>query len=172
MIVLSIILAVILTDYLVYMGIEHGIPDMVSDTYYQGAGKWFSSVMCITGMGMLPCILDTGKGVQCLAFLGCVGLILVGLIPMYRHCGKCHRMHKAGATVSALGCIGWSLTACPMVTAFIAVLFAAYLLHAYTYDSIEKVYEKYVGSNYIPHPWYWAEVTAFVDVFITYWVVE
>lgn len=80
--VLGLISFGLLAAYLVVTARKFGLPDMISDTYYQLGKRWgwlFSAVMLAVAVMMMAAILDTGKGVQCLAFLGCAGLAFVGV---------------------------------------------------------------------------------------------
>ena len=106
---------------------------------------------------MMVCMLDTGKGVQFLAFIGCVGLMFVGFAPNYLDADD-YPIHKVGALVAAAGCVGWCLSVCWVPTAVIALI---YLLLVSCSDDDER---------YNP-VLYMAEVAGFLDVFITYWVI-
>lgn len=84
----------LLGGYLLLMALRFGIPNMVSDTYYQlqgctgseiapfkkprNMGWLFSLLMVAVSFLMLISLLDTGRGIQFLAFLGCAGLCFVG----------------------------------------------------------------------------------------------
>lgn len=157
-----------------------GIPDMVSDTYYQLQGTtgsevlggktkrnfgWvFSVVMVLVAFMMMVAILDLGRGVQCLAFIGCGGLAFVGCAPNYL--GDESKVHKIAALVAAAGCVGWCLSVCWWVTAIIAILYILYVAYAF------HLYEELAISkrHWLAKPWYWLEVSAFLDVFVTYWL--
>ncbi len=181
---LSLISFLLLGGYLVLCGMRFGIPDMVSDTYYQlqgctgsearpfkkprNLGWLFSVVMCVVAFLMMICLLDLGKGIQPLAFWGCGGLMLVGLAPCYLSEDE-RRAHKAGAIVAAIGCVGWCMSVCWWVTLIVG---AAYLLYLVAID-IFKVANSfwYISGKTRFHPWYWLEVSAFADVFLTYWIM-
>ena len=93
MCVLSIISFLLWAGFLLLAAMRFGIPDMMSDVYYQLQGctgsevigdkckrnyGWvFTAVMVASAMLMLVPMLDSGNGIQCLAFLGCGGLKLV-----------------------------------------------------------------------------------------------
>ena len=102
---ISIIAFAVLAAYLGIMAWKFGLPEMVSDTYYQLGRRWgwlFTAVMVTVAWLMMVAILDTGKGVQCLAFLGCTGLMFVGVAPNY--CDRdTYPVHKGGAMIAALG---------------------------------------------------------------------
>lgn len=154
MLLLSIFLFVLLTLFVLagYYANKKQLPDLISELYYLGA-KWrFSVVMIAVALGMLIAILDCQKGIQCLCFLGCGGLMFVGAAPNYLD--KDNRIiHKVGAFVAGVGCVGWCLSACIIPTLAIG---AAYILCAIYYR--QKL-------------WCIAELSAFLDTFITYWMV-
>ena len=150
-----------------------GIPDMVSDTYYQLQGTtgsevigdkrkrnygWvFSVVMVLVAFLMMVAILDLDKGLQCLAFIGCGGLAFVGFAPHYLDSNE-HAIHKAAAIMAAAGCVGWCLSVCWWVTFVIALIYTVYLL----------VIDFFISKDVKFHPWYWLEIAGFADVFLTY----
>lgn len=158
----------LLSGYLLLSALRFGIPNMVSDTYYQlqdcegslviggekrrNYGFVFTIIMLVTAFLMTICLLDSGKGIQCLAFIGCAGLAFVGVAPNYLDKNE-SRIHKSGAIVAAVGCIGWCLTVDVFPTLIISLLYTLALL-----------------KTHIKHPWYWAEVAGFLDVFLTYWI--
>lgn len=176
---LSLISFLLLGGFLLLSAMRFGVPDMVSDTYYQLQGTtgsevlggktrrnfgWvFSVVMVLVAFLMMVAILDLDKGLQCLAFIGCGGLAFVGCAPNYL--GDESKVHKIAATVAAAGCVGWCLSICWCVTLLIACLYAC---------AMAKVYARNKFINFKAakcHPWYWLEVSAFLDVFVTYWII-
>lgn len=179
--ILSLISFLLLGGFLLLSAMRFGVPDMVSDTYYQLHGTtgsevlggktkrnfgWvFSVVMVLVAFMMMVAILDLGKGLQCLAFIGCGGLAFVGCAPNYL--GDESKVHKIAALVSAAGCVGWCLSVCWWVTAIIAILhilYVAYAFHLYEELAISK-------RHWLAKPWYWLEVSAFLEVFVTYWII-
>lgn len=150
--------AVLLFGYLSVMAWRHGIPQMVSDTYYQlgDNGCIFSGILSVVAMAMMIALLDLGMGIQFFAFVGCAGLVFVGMAPRYLL--ECEYMvHKSAAITAALGCVAWCLSVNAMPTLLLAGAFCAYLLWL-------------KGEGKEGHPWYWAECSCFADVFLTYWV--
>ena len=111
MIGLSIIAALLFVVMLFVVIKKCGVPEMVSSIYYLlGKSGWvFQVVMVAVGMLMLMCLLDCGKGVQCLAFLACGGLMFVGAAPRFMN--EDRGVHKAAATICAMAGIGWCLSA-------------------------------------------------------------
>ena len=176
---LSLISFLFLGGFLLLSAMRFGIPDMVSDTYYQLQGTtgsevlggktkrnfgWvFSVVMVLVAFMMMVAILDLDKGLQCLAFIGCGGLAFVGCAPNYL--GDDSKVHKIAAIVSAIGCVGWCLSVCWWVTLLVSCLYAFAMIKVYDRN-------KFIGFKVVSyHPWYWLEVSAFLDVFVTYWII-
>lgn len=169
--ILSLISFLLLGGFLLLSAMRFGVPDMVSDTYYQLQGTtgsevlggktkrnfgWvFSVVMVLVALLMMVAILDLYKGLQCLAFIGCGGLAFVGCAPNYL--GDESKVHKIAALVAAAGCVGWCLSVCWVPTAILAFI---YLLLVSNSDDDGE-------CNPV---WYMAEVAGFLDVYITYWV--
>ena len=101
MTILSVISCVLLFGYLLTMAWRKGIPDMVSDTYYQlGAKKgWiFTAVLSASALMMMIAILDSGRGLQAAAFIGTAGLVFVGFAPNYLSQDE-YPVHKGAAFV-------------------------------------------------------------------------
>ena len=173
MYILSVILFLLLGGFLLLAAMRFGVPSMVSDVYYQlqnctgsevigdkrkrNYGWVFTDVMVTCAVLMMVCILDTGKGVQCLAFIGCVGLMFVGFAPNYLDKDD-HPIHKVGALVAATGCVGWCLSACWVPTAILAFIYLLLINNADDDGECKPVL-------------YMAEVAGFLDVFLTYWVI-
>lgn len=176
---LSLISFLLLGGFLLLSAMRYGVPDMVSGTYYQLQGTTgsevlggkvkrnfgcvFSVVMVLVAGLMMVAILDLDKGVQCLAFIGCAGLAFVGCAPNYL--GDESKVHKIAALVAAAGCVGWCLSVCWSLTLIVACLYAF---------AMAKVYARNKFINFKAakcHPWYWLEVSAFLDVFVTYWII-
>ncbi len=169
---ISIIAFAVLAAYFVIMAWKFGLPEMVSDTYYQLGRRWgwlFTAVMVTVAWLMMVAILDTGKGVQCLAFLGCTGLMFVGVAPNY--CDRdTYPVHKGGAMVAAIGCVGWAMSVNWWPTLLVASMYAAYVAVAEAYKILDNVWYMSRGKTYF-HRLYCAEVAGFVDVWVTYFAI-
>ena len=168
---LSIISFLLLGGFLFLAAMKFGIPTMVSDVYYQlqdytdsevidnklkrNYGWVFTAIMVASSILMLIPMLDCGMGIQCLAFLGCAGLMFVGFVPHYLDSEE-HIIHKSAAITSAIGCVGW----CSSVNLVPTILLAIAVLIIY-FPPAKK--PKSVG-------YYWAEIAAFLDVYLTYWI--
>ena len=175
----------LLVGYLLLMALRFGIPNMVSDTYYQLQGctgseiapfkhprnmGWIFSLLMVTvSFLMLICLLDTGRGIQFLAFLGCAGLCFVGCAPNY--CDRdAYSVHKTAAIVAAACCVGWFLSVCGWITFVIALIYTIYLVIIYFFKVANSFW--YIGNDVKFHPLYWLEIAGFADVFLTYLFME
>lgn len=154
MIGLSIIAALLFVVMLIVVIKEYGVPEMVSSIYYLlGKSGWvFQVVMVAVGMLMLMCLLDCEKGVQCLAFLACGGLMFVGAAPRFMN--EDRGVHKAAATICAMAGVGWCLSANFIMT--IAAIIA-YMIGVICVKKLRK-YALFV-----------AEAAAIGWTFLTYW---
>ena len=137
MYVLSMISFLLWAGFLLLVAMRFGIPDMISDVYYQlqkciGSEvignkrkrnyNWvFTTVMLTSAILMLIPILNSGSGIQCLAFLGCAGLMFVGAAPNYIDRDTLP-VHKCGAIMAAVGCVGWCMSVNILPTVIIAVI--------------------------------------------------
>ena len=154
MIGLSIIAALLFVVMLFVVIKKCGVPEMVSSIYYLlgKSGGVVQVVMMSVGMLMLMCLLDCGKGVQCLAFLACGGLMFVGAAPRFMN--EDRGVHKAAATICAMAGIGWCLSANFIMT--IAAI-VAYVIGIAYIKGLRK-YALFV-----------AEAAAIGWTFLTYW---
>ena len=152
MIGLSIIAALLFVVMLIVVIGKYGVPEMVSSIYYLlGKSGWvFQVVMMSVGMLMLMCLLDCEKGVQCLAFLACGGLMFVGAAPRFMN--EDRGVHKAAATICAMAGIGWCLT---VNWLFVLTFIVWYGMYWICKDKNSK-------------PWFMAEVMAVMLVLLTY----
>lgn len=154
MVVLSFIAALLFVALLYIVINKYGVPDMVSSIYYlMGKKGWvFQLVMMLFGAMMMVCLLDSGLGVPCLAFLACAGLMFVGAAPRFLDESE-RKVHKTGAIISAVASIGWCLTVNWRIVVALLGWYA--------------VYWACRSEDY--HPWLMAEVTAIWMVLLTFW---
>ncbi len=154
MVILSIIALIMFTMLSCTIVSKYGVPDMVSSMYYLlGKRGWvFQVVMIVFGMLLMICLLDSGLGEQCLAFLACTGLIFVGAAPRFLESGE-RVVHKGAAIVSAFASVAWCLTVDIKLTIAAMALYSVY----------------WVCRDDDSKPWFVAEVTAILLVLCTYW---
>lgn len=107
----------LLIAYIIFMIIKlRKIPDSVSDTYYEGAGNWFTIVMFISGILMTIRLLDISQDSawSFISFLSGAGMLFVGAAPKFKGGEKI--IHFAGATTLLIGSQIWiCMYACPLV---------------------------------------------------------
>lgn len=156
MVVLSFIAALLFVALLYIVINKYGVPDMVSSIYYlMGKKGWvFQLVMMLFGAMMMVCLLDSGLGVPCLAFLACAGLMFVGAVPRFLDESE-RKVHKTGAIISAVASVGWCLTVNWRIVVALLGWYAVY----------------WACRSEDDHPWLMAEVTAVWMVLLTYWSV-
>lgn len=156
MVVLSFITALLFVALLCIVINKYGVPDMVSTIYYLlGKRGWvFQLVMMLFGAMMMVCLLDSGLGVQCLAFFACAGLMFVGAAPRFMDESE-RKVHKTGAIISAVASIGWCLTVNWRIVVALLGWYAVF----------------WACRSEDDHPWFMAEVTAVWMVLLTYWSV-
>ena len=109
---------------------KHGVPEMVSSTYYQGGGIWFTVIMLVVSLSLMIPMLDSAVGIQAFAFLGGASMLFVGSAPNFLDEFEMP-IHKGAAIISAIACIGWCLSANWIPTAIIVPSYAVYLLVVY-----------------------------------------
>ena len=154
MVVLSLYAAVLLIALLFMVISKHGVPDMVSSIYYMmdKHGWVFQVYIIMFAALMMVCLLDSGLGVQCLAFLSCAGLMFVGAAPRFLDESE-RKVHKTAAIVSAVASVGWCLTVDWKIVVALLGWYAVY----------------WAGRSEDDHPWFVAEITAVWMVLLTYW---
>lgn len=151
--ILAIISAILFAIYLFCMAKLYGVQPSISDNYYVSKHPWtFTLAMWTVAFMMLsPMLSATTETFQFTAFLSCAGIAFVGAAAAYRQ-SLSNTVHTTGAVIAALFAIIWAYTICPPLPT-IAILTAAYILIA-----VRR------------HKVYWAEITAFVMTYLTYFV--
>lgn len=154
MVVLSLYAAVLLIALLFMVISKHGVPDMVSSIYYMmdKHGWVFQVYIIMFAALMMVCLLDSGLGVQCLAFLACAGLMFVGAAPRFLDESE-RKVHKTAAIVSAAASVGWCMTVDWKIVVALLGWYAVY----------------WACRSEDDHPWFMAEITAVWMVLLTYW---
>ena len=154
MVGLSIIAVLLFVAFLCVVINKYGVPEMVSSIYYLlGKRGWvFQLLMIAFGATMMMCLLDSGLGEQCLAFIACAGLMFVGSAPRFLDESE-RRLHKGAAVVSAVASVSWCLTIDIKLTVAAMGLYGVY----------------WVCRDKDDKPWFVAEVTAILLVLCTYW---
>ena len=157
MILLAVFAELLFVAILCVVIYKYGVPDMVSTIYYLlGKKGWvFQLVMVAFGALMMVCLLDSGRGVQCFAFLACAGLMFVGAAPRFLDESE-RKIHKTAAITSAMASVAWCLT---VDWRFVFTFIAWYGMFWICKDKNSK-------------PWFMAEMMAVMLVMLTYYSVE
>ena len=117
---LAIIILIALALYVFSCSVTRRVPIMLSEVYYLADKDWlFPALMVTLGASFLPLMLEAG-GLECMAFLACVGIIFVGAAPAYLDESQ-RTIHKCGAITSAIASVAWACS----INALPTILFAA-----------------------------------------------
>ena len=120
---LPIIILIALALYVFSCCVTKRVPTMLSEVYYLVDKDWlFPALMATLGASFLPLMLSKG-GLECMAFLTCVGIIFVGAAPAYLDEGE-RTIHKCGAITSAIASVAWACSINALPTVSFAVLAA------------------------------------------------
>ena len=120
MMTLAIIILIALALYVFSCCVTKRTPTMLSEVYYLADKDWlFPTLMAALGASFLPLMLEAG-GLECMAFLACVGIIFVGAAPAYLDEGE-RTIHKCGAITAAVASVAWACS----INALPTILFAA-----------------------------------------------
>lgn len=164
MLTLTIISALIIASYTTAVCIKvKGIPYSISATFYALENKWlFCATMIITAGLLMPAILQkTPESYQFMAFLACVGMIMVGAAPHFKE-GLEKKIHTVGAVLCLLFSQVWVLLTCPLLL----LVWLGYL--AYTVVMmINKWNGNFISSFILTKPMFWVEITALITTYIT-----
>lgn len=121
---LSIIILIALALDVLGCCVTKRVPTMLSEVYYLADKDWlFPILMAALGASFLPLMLSKG-GLECMAFLSCVGIIFVGAAPAYLDEGE-RTVHKCGAITAAIASVVWACSINALPTVLFAVLAAA-----------------------------------------------
>lgn len=84
---------------------KYGIPETISDSYYlTGEKPWFSIVMIVCGLLMIPkaILLSSSYWILGFSLFGILNLWMTGLFPKFRPKGYQRTLHLIGARVSGV----------------------------------------------------------------------
>lgn len=125
--ILAFIILLALALYVLSCCVARRVPTMLSEVYYLTDKDWlFPTLMVTLGASFLPLMLSKG-GLECMAFLTCVGFIFVGAAPAYLDEGE-RTIHKCGAITSAIASVAWACSISVLPTVLFAVLAGVYCI--------------------------------------------
>lgn len=118
---LAIIIFIALALYVFSCCVTKRVPTMLSEVYYLADRDWlFPTLMAALGASFLPLMLEA-SGLECMAFLACVGIIFVGAAPAYLDESE-RAIHKCGAITAAIASVAWACSINALPTVLFAVL--------------------------------------------------
>lgn len=144
------------------------IPYSISATFYILEHKyWFGFTMLATAGLLLPELLNiTPEQYQCIPFLTCTGMFLVGCAPNFRE-GIDRPIHIIGAIM----CIGFSQLWVAIMSPF--VLFAWLLYIIYTAVSVYKLWKgNFISAFLLSKPMFWVEIIALFCVYTVIFLTD
>lgn len=107
---LAIIILLALALYVFSCCVARRVPTMLSEVYYLADRDW-----------LFPALMLSKGGLECMAFLTCVGIIFVGAAPAYLDESQ-RPIHKCGAITSAIASVAWACSINTLPTVLFAVL--------------------------------------------------
>lgn len=99
--------AIMLTAYIATFLAFHGLPESVSDSYYQIKSKWmFSVIVALCGALILVPWLTYNEEVQCLAFIAVASIMFIAASPAFKE-GLTRNVHIGASVVMFASAILW-----------------------------------------------------------------
>lgn len=144
-----------------------GIPSSISVTFYRLKHPyWFCAVMWLTAGLLMPAILEVSTpGTEWIAFLGCAGMLLVGVAPNFREEFE-GKVHTAGAIITMLSSQVWVAFNCP----WMLLLWIAYVVYTVVMMT-RRVPGSFMSDFLWTKPMFWVEVTALMATFMTLFLI-
>lgn len=144
-----------------------GIPSSISATFYRLKHPyWFCAVMWLTAGLLMPAILEVSTpGTEWIAFLGCAGMLLVGVAPNFREEFE-GKVHMGGAVLCLGGSQIWVAFNCPRVL----LLWIAYVVYTVVMMT-RRVSGSFISDFLRTKPMFWVEVTALVSTYLTILII-
>lgn len=146
---------------------QNGVPASISATFYKLEHPyWFLATMWMTAGLLMPAILEISKpGTEFLAFLACVGMILVGAAPHFKESFE-GKVHIAGAILCIVGSQAW--VACNF--AWCLLVWIAYIIYTIIM-MVRHVPDSFISDFLWTKPMFWIEITALVSVYLSCFIL-
>ena len=151
-----------------------GIPSSISVTFYRLKHPyWFCAVMWLTAGLLMPAILEVSTpGTEWIAFLGCAGMLLVGVAPNFREEFE-GKVHTAGAIITMLSSQVWVAFHAPLLLTAWALwlVYTMYSIFGYMDDAQEQrgftADGDFMEGFYESKPLFWVEIVSLTTTYIT-----
>ena len=152
-----------------------GIPASISASFYSLQHKyWFRFTMWLTPMLLMPAILEiSDTNTQWLAYLACVGMIVVGCFPDYTGDKFYYRGHVAGAVITMVSSQVWVAFHAPvLLTAWaLWLVYTMYSIYGYMDDALKQrgftADGDFMEGFYESKPLFWVEIVSLTTTYIT-----
>ena len=168
MTVLFLISLFVIAIYIAVVIVKSGIPYSISDTYYRiDHKKWFTFVMILTGVSLLPVALEvSSESSQFLIFLTVVGLAMVGVSPNFKGEKSERNTHYAGAIMLLVFSQIWVW----LNFKWILLLWLVYVGYI-AYSLIKKKSSSSFYNDLVSlKPVFWAEMALIVSTYIAVYI--
>ena len=140
-----------------------GIPYSISETFYKLEHKAFFGISMLLTAGLLmPAILEaTPENYQFLAFLSCVGMMIVAAAPNFKEEYE-YNIHVFGAGLCIICSQLWVYFMCP----WCLLVWVAYL--AYTVWMMKKNWKgNFISAFLLTKPMFFVELSALFATYLT-----
>lgn len=157
---------IVLFAYLGITFVKYGVPNYISEGFYVNKCKWaFSVTMVLVSGLLLPAMLDFGnEDFGFLAFISVACIFILAAEPHFKSSWE-GKIHNTAAIIAGVCSQLWCFLHCwqysLIVWLFLALVFAFG-------DKYIKQKEKPLKTLKMG---YWAEVTAFFNVYLTLWII-
>lgn len=145
-----------------------GIPSSISATFYRLKHPyWFCAVMWLTAGLLMPAILEVSTpGTEWIAFLGCAGMLLVGVAPNFREEFE-GKVHMGGAVLCLGGSQIWVAFNCPWVL-LLWIVYIVYTVVMMVRSSTGNIALDFLKSK----PLFWVENISILNTYITLFIIH
>lgn len=140
-----------------------GIPNSISATFYKLEHPYlFCATMWLTAGFLMPAILDISKpGTEWMAFLGCAGMLFVGVAPNFLEDYE-GKVHTFGAILCLAGSQLWVAFNCPWVL----LLWIVYIVYTVVM-MLKNVSDSIVTDFLKTKPMFWVEIVSLVTTYVS-----
>lgn len=161
LIILSMLLIIVYTIVLCIK--DRCIPYSISATYYALKHKfWFGLTMVGTAILLMPSILVRSTDTTSyMAFLACVGIIMVGVAPNFKEETE-GRIHEVGAVM----CLAFSQLWVGFTDPWMLLPWIAYIIYSAVY-MICKWDDYFINTFIRTRPMFWLEIYALLTTYMT-----
>lgn len=155
-----------IATYTTVVSIKSGIPYSISETYYRiNHKKWFTFVMLITAITLLPVALEySPENNQFLIFLSVAGMGIVGLSPNFIYGEKSEQIaHYIGSGMLLIFSQCWVGCNLPWALTWWIVYIMWIIFNFIKSNPEQSFYDRLVSTK----PVFYAEIVVMITVYAT-----